>query len=147
MRENDVSTHDIDSVYWPLRIAYGLVPIVAGLDKFAGLLTDWDKYLSPTLAGLLPVAPHTFLHIVGIIEIVAGLVVLTGLARLGGYIVAAWLVAIALNLVAAGVLDVAVRDLVMALGAWTLSRLAALRGEALLPGQAQPHGGYRPATA
>jgi uncharacterized membrane protein YphA (DoxX/SURF4 family) len=134
MPKPDSETLDLSSIYWPLRLAYGLVPLLAGLDKFVGVLADWEKYLSPTVAGLLPMSPHAFLAIVGVIEIAAGLLVLAGVTRLGGLIVAAWLVAIAVNLVAAGVLDVAVRDLVMAVGAYTLSRVAALRGEALVPG-------------
>ena len=121
------------TIYWPLRVAYGLVPLLAGLDKSFGILTDWERYLSPALVNLLPVTAHTFMCSVGVIEIAAGLLVLGGAARLGGYIVAAWLVAISVNLIIAGILDVAVRDLVMAVGAYTLARVAALRGEALVP--------------
>ena len=133
MTHVEAKNQDFASIYWPLRLAYGLVPLLAGLDKFVGILTDWEQYLSPTLVNVLPVAPQTFLGLVGGIEIVAGLVVLGGAARLGGYVVAGWLVAISINLVVAGILDVAVRDLVMAVGAYTLSRVAALRGEALVP--------------
>ena len=133
MAHSEPEPQDFSSIYWPLRLAYGLVPLLAGLDKFVGVLTDWEKYLSPAVASLLPVTPHTFLGLVGVVEIVVGLVVLSGGARLGGYVVAAWLVGIALNLVSAGILDVAVRDLVMAVGAYTLSRVAALRGEGLVP--------------
>ena len=105
-----------------LKLTYGIVPIVAGLDKFTNLLTDWEKYLHPGLVKMLPFAPHTFMMIVGVIEIIAGLIVLTKPA-IGGYIVAAWLTLIALTLLASGnYLDVAVRDLVMAIGAFTLAR-------------------------
>lgn len=116
-----------DSVYWPLKISYGLVPLLAGLDKFVGLLADWESYLAPWMADLLPVSPATFMGIVGVIEIVAGLAVLTRFTRLGAYVVAAWLVLIALQLVTAGFLDIAVRDLVMAVGAWTLAKVAEAR--------------------
>ena len=116
-----------DTVYWPLRLAYGLVPLLAGLDKFVGLLADWESYLAPWVADLLPVTPETFMWVVGVIEIVAGLAVLTRFTRLGAYVVAAWLVLIALQLVTAGFLDVAVRDLVMAVGAWTLAKVAEAR--------------------
>jgi hypothetical protein len=68
-----------------------------------------------------------------VIEIIAGIVVLAGLVRLGACVVAAWLVLIAVNVAAAGYLDIAVRDLVMALGAYTLAALAAARGEAFIP--------------
>ncbi|HTE23927.1 hypothetical protein [Flavitalea sp.] len=107
-----------------LKLTYGIVPIVAGLDKFTNLLTDWEKYLNPDLAKLLPFAPHTFMMIVGVIEIIAGFIVLAKPA-IGGYIVAAWLTLIAFTLLASGnYLDVAVRDLVMAIGAFSLARMA-----------------------
>lgn len=107
-----------------LRLTYGLVPVVAGLDKFTDLLTHWENYLHPGIAGMLPFAPHTFMMIVGGIEIIAGIIVLVRPAA-GGYIVAAWLTLIALTLLASGnYLDVAVRDLVMAIGAFSMARLA-----------------------
>lgn len=121
---------NIDSIYRPLWLTYGLVPLLAGLDKFLNLLTDWEKYLSPTVAGLLPVSPQTFMHAVGVIEVVVGLLVLTRWTRLGAWIAAAWLVLIALNLVTLGLFDIAVRDLAMAVGAYTLARLAEARQEA-----------------
>ncbi len=128
----------LSSIYIPLRLAFGLVPIVAGLDKFFNLLTDWQKYLAPPVAKLLPVSPATFMMAAGVIEIVAGLVVLTVLTRLGAYIVMIWLILIAGNLILAGYYDVAVRDLVMALSAYTLGQVAALRGDQWLPvGSAQ----------
>ena len=107
-----------------LRLTFGLVPIVAGLDKFTNLLTQWENYLHPAIADMLPFAPHTFMMIVGVIEIIAGLIVLAKPA-IGGYIVAAWLTLIALTLLASGnYLDVAVRDLVMAIGAFSLARIS-----------------------
>jgi hypothetical protein len=107
-----------------LKLTYGLVPIVAGLDKFTNLLTHWENYLSPALAGMLPFAPETFMMIVGVIEIIAGAIVLARPA-VGGIIVAAWLALIALTLLASGnFLDVAVRDIVMAIGAFAMTRLA-----------------------
>ena len=123
----------LNEIYWPLRITYGLVPVVAGLDKYTGLLADWESYVSPAVAGFLPVGPGTFLGLVGVIEIVVGITILAGAVRLGALVAATWLVLIALNLGLAGTLDVAVRDLVMAVGAWTLAAVAAVRGEALLP--------------
>jgi uncharacterized membrane protein YphA (DoxX/SURF4 family) len=114
--------------WWTLRLAYGLVPIVAGLDTFTNLLTDWTQYLSPSLARVLPFPPGTFVHLVGIIEIAAGVLVLSKLTRIGAYVVAAWLVLIALNLLTTlRFFDVAVRDLVLALGAFTLARLTEVR--------------------
>lgn len=107
-----------------LRYTYGLVPIVAGLDKFTNLLTDWKKYLSHSIVDMLPFSAGTFMSIVGIIEIAAGLLVLLR-PRTGAWVVMAWLVAIALTLIFGGhYFDVAVRDLVMAIGAWSLAMLS-----------------------
>ncbi|HZZ85089.1 MAG TPA: DoxX family protein [Anaeromyxobacteraceae bacterium] len=121
----------LESGYWALRIAFGVVPIVAGLDKFTNLLTDWAGYLSPLAKQLLPVSPQTFMHLAGIIEVVVGLAVLTRFTRIAAYVACAWLVCIALNLVASGhFLDVAARDAVMAVGAFALGRLAEVHDEA-----------------
>jgi uncharacterized membrane protein YphA (DoxX/SURF4 family) len=107
-----------------LRLTYGLVPIIAGADKFTDLLANWDRSLSPALAKLLPFAPHTFMMIVGVIEIVAGLIVLFK-PRIGALIVCLWLIGIAINLITTGqYYDVAVRDLVMSVGAYCLFTLA-----------------------
>lgn len=107
-----------------LKLTFGIVPIVAGLDKFTNLLTNWENYIHPGIAAMIPFAPHTFMMIVGVIEIIAGIIVLAKPA-IGAYIVAAWLTLIALTLLASGnYLDVAVRDLVMAIGAFSLARIA-----------------------
>jgi uncharacterized membrane protein YphA (DoxX/SURF4 family) len=121
----------LNSSWWALRLAYGLVPIVAGLDKFTNLLTRWTDYLSPLATRILPFAPSTFMHIVGVIEIAAGILVLTRYTRYGAYVVAAWLLLIALNLLTTGqYFDVAVRDVVMAVGAFVLARLSEVRADA-----------------
>lgn len=118
----------LDKPWWTLRIAYGLVPILAGLDKFTNILADWPQYLSPALARLLPFSPATFMQLVGVVEIAAGILVLSKLTRIGAYVVGAWLVLIALNLLTTlRFFDVAVRDLVLALGAYTLARLTEVR--------------------
>lgn len=107
-----------------LKYTFGLVPIVAGLDKFTNILCNWSQYISDGMAALLPFAPSTFMMIVGVIEIVAGILVLTK-TRIGAYVVSAWLVAIALTLIFSWTyVDVAVRDLVMAIGAFCLARLS-----------------------
>jgi len=123
----------LSEIYWPLRLAYGLVPLLAGLDKYTNILADWQRYVSPFAASLLPIPVGTFLHVIGIVEVVVGLSVLFGLTRLGALVAAAWLVGIALELVTAGFLDIAVRDLVLAVGAYTLSMVAAERGEEWVP--------------
>lgn len=107
-----------------LKFTYGLVPVVAGADKFLNLLTDWEKYLAPWLKNTLPFSGHVFMMIVGVIEIVAGIIVLAK-PQIGAWIVAAWLTVIALTLISSGsYFDVAVRDLVMAIGAYTLAKLS-----------------------
>lgn len=106
-----------------LKYTFGLVPIVAGADKFFNLLTDWGKYLHPALADILPFSTAAFMVVVGIIEIAAGILVLTK-TRIGAYIVSAWLLAIALNLIFTGnYFDIAVRDIVMAISAFVLAKL------------------------
>lgn len=107
-----------------LKLTFGLVPIVAGADKFSNLLTNWEQYINPTLAEMLPFSGHTFMMIVGVIEIVAGIIVLKK-TEIGGYIVASWLTVIALSLLASfSYVDVAVRDLVMAIAAFSMARMA-----------------------
>ena len=118
------SNETVRSVWTILRFTFGLVPIVAGLDKFTDLLTTWDMYLHPGIASMLPFSTHTFMQIVGVIEIIAGILVLVRPA-IGAYVVMGWLIAIALTLIASGkYLDVAVRDLVMSIGALSLARLS-----------------------
>jgi hypothetical protein len=112
----------IKQVQTTLQFTYGLVPIVAGLDKFTNLLTNWVDYLGNNKS-LLPIDALAFMKIVGVIEIVAGIIVLAR-PLIGAYVVMAWLVCIALELITAGhFYDVAVRDLVMAIGAYSLAQL------------------------
>jgi uncharacterized membrane protein YphA (DoxX/SURF4 family) len=118
-----------------LRLSYGVVPILAGLDKFTNLLTNWTDYLSSNISSALPFAPTTFMKIVGIIEIVAGLIVLVR-PLIGAYIVMGWLVCIALQLIIGGhYFDVAVRDLMMAIGAYTLAQLSRITQPGFAGGQ------------
>jgi uncharacterized membrane protein YphA (DoxX/SURF4 family) len=117
----------VSSAWWTLRVAFGVVPFLAGLDKFLNLLVYWPKYLAPAFQRIIPMSPPGFMHLIGVIEIVAGLaVLLTPWTRQFAFVVAVWLVGIAINLVAAGFFDVAVRDLVMAASAVTLARLTVL---------------------
>jgi uncharacterized membrane protein YphA (DoxX/SURF4 family) len=126
-----VMNERVRSVWWLLRVVFGVVPIVAGLDKFLNLLADWDAYLSPLAHSLLPFAAPTFMKVVGVVEIAAGALVLSRFTRLGAYVVSAWLVAIAFQLATSGrYFDIAVRDLVMAVGAFALARLSEVRERA-----------------
>ncbi len=113
--------------YQILHFGFTVAPIIAGLDKFTNLLTDWTQYLAPFVGDI--VGAQTFMYIVGVIEIVAGI----GVAikpRIFAYVVAAWLVGIILNLLLLGdFFDVALRDLGLALGALALGRLATQYGK------------------
>lgn len=123
----------LSSIYFPLRVTYGLIPLLAGMDKFFNILTDWQAYLPSFVADALPISPASFMMVVGVIEIIAGLTVLTSLTRLGAYVVMFWLVSIATVVTLGGHYDIAVRDLAMAVGAFTLGQVAALRGEQWIP--------------
>ncbi len=120
--------------FWLLRIGFTVAPIIFGADKFADLLTNWDKYLAPWVNNIIPGTAHQAMYGVGVIEIVAGLSVLV-IPRFGGYLVAAWLLGIIVNLVSiGGYYDIALRDFGLLLAALTLARLAtAFPGEDLLP--------------
>ena len=114
----------IKSIYWTLRIGLGTAAFLAGLDKFFNILANWELYLSPVAKAVLPFSDVVFMRIAGVIEMAAGAILLAGLTRFGGYLVMAWLIAIALQLVTTGhYFDVAVRDVTMAIAAFTLARL------------------------
>ncbi len=118
----------LNSAWWALRVGLGLGAFLAGLDKFFGVLTDWGMYLSPLAERLLPVSGPAFMRVVGVIEMAVGLMVLAGFARIGGYIVMGWLLAIAANLLCTGMFfDLAVRDVEIAIAAYTLARLTEAR--------------------
>ena len=111
-----------------LRIGLGLGAFLAGLDTFFNILANWEMYLTPLATNLIPVSAGTFMRAVGVIEMIAGAVILAGLTRLGGYVVAAWLIAIAASLVTTGMFyDLAVRDVEIAIAAFTLARLSEVR--------------------
>ena len=108
-----------------LRVAFTLAPILFGLDKFANVLTDdWTRYLAPEFNDVIPGSAGDAMHIVGVVEIVAGLVVAI-MPRFGGLLVAAWLGGIIVDLLLVGGYgDIALRDFGLMLGALTLTRLA-----------------------
>src|SRR5262249_49093617 len=107
-----------------LHVGFALLPIVAGLDKFFHVLVNWDGYVAPVIARALPFSAHTFMLIVGVIEIVAGALVAIR-PRIGAYVVTLWLWAIVLNLLLVpGYYDIALRDFGLSLGALALARLS-----------------------
>lgn len=111
--------------FWALRLGFTALPILFGIDKFANVLTDdWTKYLATQINDITPGSAETAMHLVGVIEIVAGLAALL-LPRLGGPLVAVWLVGIIVNLLMVGGYgDVALRDFGLMLAAVVLGRLA-----------------------
>jgi uncharacterized membrane protein YphA (DoxX/SURF4 family) len=126
------SNSRLNSAWWTLRIGFALGPLLAGLDKYFNLLTNWEMYLNPVIPRLLHVSAPAFMHIVGAIEIVAGILVLTRYTRYAAYIVMAWLWSIALSLILQGqFLDIAVRDIEISLGAFALAKLTEVREPAL----------------
>ena len=108
-----------------LRTVFTVAPILFGLDKFAGVLTDWDRYLAPQIDRLVPGSAHQAMLLVGVVEIAAGVLVAV-LPRIGGYVVAAWLAGIIANLLLIGdYYDIALRDFGLLVSALALARLAA----------------------
>lgn len=114
--------------WWALRIGLGVVPIVAGIDKFFNLLTNWEMYLNPLVPRMLDVTPATIMHLAGVVEIAVGIAVLTRYTRYAAYVVMIWMWCIALNLIVQrAFLDVAARDILISLGAFTLAQLSEVR--------------------
>lgn len=110
-----------------LQVGFIAAPIIAGVDKFLEVLTEWTQYLWPGFSDLLGLSPEAFMGVVGGVEILAGVTVALK-PRFGGYLVAAWLVGIIVNLLLLGdYFDIALRDLGLAIGALSLARLATAR--------------------
>lgn len=111
-----------------LRIGLALCPILAGIDKYFNRLADWSMYLSPLATKVIPVSPSAFMHVVGAVEILAGVIVLSPWTKLGAYVVMFWLLAIAVNLLTTGMFyDLAVRDVELALSAFVLAQMTSAR--------------------
>ncbi|MGN6300641.1 MAG: hypothetical protein ACTHN8_06050 [Angustibacter sp.] len=124
----DATTRAARQAFVLLRTAFTVAPIAFGLDTFVGLLTDWPKYLAPWIDHLVPGTAQQAMDAVGVVEVVAGLVVLVA-PRVGGYLVAAWLLGIIVDLVTLGGYgDVALRDVGLLAGALALARLATAFG-------------------
>jgi hypothetical protein len=123
-RSTSTLTDPVVQAFWLLRLGFVVAPIAFGLDKYFHVLVNWDKYLAPEFTDLFNAKAHTLMFAVGAIEIVAGLVVAVR-PRFGGYLVAAWLTGIIVNLLMmADYFDVALRDFGLLLAALTLARLA-----------------------
>lgn len=119
------TTSPAQQAFLLLRAGFTVAPVVFGLDKFLGLLADWPSYLWPRVDALLPGTASQAMMAVGVVEIAAGLLVAVR-PRIGGYVVAAWLGVIIVNLLAlGGFYDIALRDVGLLLAALALARLAA----------------------
>lgn len=119
-----VHTTGADRAFFLLRTVFTVAPILFGLDKFAQVMTDWDMYLAPWINGIIPGDAHQAMLLIGVIEIVAGVIVAVA-PRFGALIVAAWLAGIIVNLVSMGAFyDVALRDFGLLVGALALAALA-----------------------
>lgn len=120
-----VSGHNpAHQAYQILHVGFTVAPIIAGFDKFTHFLVNWNQYLSPLVPRMTGIAPRTFMMAVGVIEIAAGLLVAMK-PRIGGLVVGLWLCGIIMNLLSIpAYLDVALRDLGLAMGAFALARLS-----------------------
>jgi hypothetical protein len=119
-----VTSRPAHQAFQILHLGFIVAPFLAGLDKFMHFLTNWDQYLAPAVAGVLPVSGHAFMLFVGIVEMSAAVLV-AARPRIGAYVVAAWLFGIIGNLLLIpGYFDVALRDFGLALGALALARLS-----------------------
>ena len=121
-----------------LRVAVGLMATLAGLDKFFNILTDWGHYVAPVAAQVIPIPVGVLMGVVGVVEIAVGLCILTALPVIGAYVASAWLLLVSVNLVLGGFFDIAVRDVVLAVGAYTLARLMEVAREEGLAGFGSP---------
>lgn len=107
-----------------LRTGFTVAPILFGLDKFTNILTEWTAYLAPWIDNLVPGDAAMAMRVVGVIEILAGLLVAFA-PRIGAYVVALWLAGIIVNLLTlSGFYDIALRDFGLMIGALALGRLA-----------------------
>jgi uncharacterized membrane protein YphA (DoxX/SURF4 family) len=118
----------IDQTWTALRLTYGLVAFLAGLDKFFNLLTNWTVYINPAIADMLPLSRTALMHFAGVVEMAVGILIITRWTRIGAYLASVWLLLIAFNLLLSGsFFDIAVRDAALSVGAWTLARLTEFR--------------------
>lgn len=135
MNNSQSICHKVTACWWILKITYGLLFVVAGADKFTNIIVHWQKYLSP-LFSHTGIEPTVFMYGVGIIEICIGLMTLTRWTKEGSWLIVTWFALIVLNLLSMGsFFDIAVRDTVMAIGAFVLGRLTGIRNEMLGLGQ------------
>lgn len=126
----------LNAAWWALKIGLGVGPIITGIDKYFDKLADWGMYLSPLATKIVPVSTPTFMHAVGVVEIIAGLIVLSRWTKVGSYIVMIWLLGIVVNLLTTGMFsDLAMRDFEIAIAAFALSQLSTERNRRTMAGK------------
>ncbi len=123
MRQRPDATDQLHAAYWALKLSYGLMGIVVGVDKFFHVLVEWGGYTAPFFARLMPFNPAWFLYGAGVVEIVLGVTGLMRWTRQSAFLIGMWLLAVTTNLVVGGFYDIALRDFVLAAGAFTLAFL------------------------
>lgn len=121
-------SRELNAGYWALRISLGLAALVAGIDKFTNILTNWGEYLSPAIRNLVPLDAGTLMMVFGAIEIVVGLAILAGATRVFGYVFMVWMFAGAANLISSGrYYDIALREVLIGVGAYALAKVTEAR--------------------
>jgi uncharacterized membrane protein YphA (DoxX/SURF4 family) len=128
----------IGSAFWALRVGLGATAFLAGADKFTNLLTDWEQYIAPEASEKLPLSNKNFMRIVGVIEMLVGIGILSPKSQVSSYAASVWLSCIAANLILNKDYDIAARDVNMALSAFALAQLDGIRA-----GRLQGQGGYK----
>lgn len=122
---NGVSYTKTHSMWALLKVTYGLLFLASGIDKFFNGLTYWAQYLNPTLGRALPILTPHLMRGVGILEIIIGVLILTKWTKTGAYLAMTWLLIIVVNLITMhGFYDIAIRDTVLAIGAYVLAQLS-----------------------
>ncbi len=127
MNNNSLVSKKIYHVWLLLKITYGLLFVVAGMDKFFNIIVNWENYISPFVLEILPVNLSVLMSIVALVEIGMGLLILTKWTKVGAYCVSVWLLIIAINLVIIKDFDIAVRDVVLAICAIALAKLTEIK--------------------
>ncbi|VXB57542.1 conserved membrane hypothetical protein [Arthrobacter sp. 9AX] len=126
LRANVTTMDPARQAFLLLRTVFTVAPVLFGLDKFTNILADWTIYLAPQATAVVPLPAQTFMYVVGVVEVAAGIAVAVR-PRFGSLLVAAWLAGIIVNLLLLGAFfDVALRDFGLLVGALALNRISRL---------------------
>ena len=112
----------LHTVWLVLKFSYGCAAVVIGADKFFNYIVDWSKYLSPLISNMLPLSIPHFMYVVGIVEMIVGLLILSKYTKLGANILSLWFIIIIANLLTMKMYyDIMARDLLLAIASWSLA--------------------------